>query len=34
MLGCTPHAEDEETVKMNNPEDYEKWLAEYGGEEK
>lgn len=33
MLGCTPYAEDEEHVVMNNPEDYEEWLAEFGGEE-
>ena len=33
MLGCTPYAEEEENVVMNNPEDYAEWLAEFGGEE-
>ena len=33
MLGCTPYAEEEVHVVMNNPEDYAEWLAEFGGEE-
>ena len=30
MSGCTPHSEDEETVVMNDPQDYADYLAEYG----
>lgn len=33
MLGCTPYAEDEEKVVMNNPEEYAEWLAEFRGED-
>ena len=30
MLGCTPYSDDEESVVMNNPEEYADWLGEYG----
>ena len=29
MLGCTPYAEDEERVQMNDPQEYQDWLVEY-----
>ena len=29
MFGCTPYSEDEEKVVMNDPEEYQDWLAEF-----
>ena len=34
MLGCTPYSEDEEKVRMTDPQEYESWLAEYREEDK
>jgi hypothetical protein len=34
MLGCTPYSEDEEKVKLSDPQDYEEWLSEYAEEDK
>lgn len=31
MLGCTPHSEEQ--VVMNDPQEYQDWLAEYREEE-
>ena len=33
MLGCTPHSENEETVKSKDPQEYDDWLAEYKEDE-
>lgn len=33
MLGCSPYSYDEESVKMNDPQDYQDWLAEYKEDE-
>ena len=27
MLGCTPYSEEEESVVMNDPEEYGDWLS-------
>lgn len=29
MLGCTPYAEEEINVEMNDTQEYQDWLAEY-----
>lgn len=34
MMGCTPYSEEEQTVIMNNPEEYDAWIAEYKEEER
>lgn len=31
MFGCTPYGE--ESVKLNDPQDYQDWLAEYKEDE-
>ena len=33
MLGCTPYADDEQTTVVNDPQEYEDWLAEYGDDD-